>query len=178
MNTLGFQSKVVGKMLPYDIQDSNERVYARKHINGYIDKAIADDPEANAMVFKAVEIINVWLAHWMAPFNGQCATENYWEIKTTRLKAVQELDIELLVRNVFSVVASQTEPTLLVSVAGLCATKLGWNDKRESLVTISELLAVMRISKAYSIMKDGEEGSLKVENHIDLPNELKIAIEL
>ena len=177
MNTLGFQSQVVGQMLPHDIQQTNERRFAKKHLYSYLDKVMSTDPDNVAYVKKGLEIVNAWLDHWLAEYNGQCSSENYHKTKSTRLSQLKELDLELVVRDILGCIALDSEPQLLVSTAGKCASRLGWSDRKESLLTVSELLAVLRFTEAFSITRDEDSNRMKIENFMKLPQELINAIE-
>lgn len=175
MTTLGFQSQVIGQMLPEDLQETNERRFAKKHLNKYLDDAM--DTWHSKSIKAGVEIINTWLDSWLAPYTGQCSTEKYHKIKSTRLKALKELDLTALVKDILGCIALNTEPVLLVTVAGQCAARLGWSDRKESLLTVSELIAVLKYTKTYIIEPETDTKRMKISNLMELPEELLNAIQ-
>lgn len=174
---MGFQSQVVGQMLPYDIQQTNERRFAKKHLYKYLDKVMSEDPNNAMFVSTGLKTVNAWLDAWFAPYTNQCSTESYYISKTTRLKELTHLDLEKIVRDMLGCIALTTEPTLLVNIAGQCAARLGWSDRREALLTVSELLAVLRVTGAFTIFRDEDTQRMKIENMMKLPQELINAID-
>lgn len=174
MNTLGFQSQVVGQMLPEDLQETNERRFASKHLHKYLDTAM--EAGYGAAIDASTEVVENWLDAWLVSYDGQCSTESYWKTKTKRLAPLKELNLRLLVRDILGCIALNTEPVLLVSIAGQCASRLGWSDRRESLITVSELIAVLQLTQAFSINRSQSDRML-VESHMTLPTELLSAIE-
>lgn len=163
-------------MLPTDLQQSNERRYSRKHINGYIDTAIRQDENSEKKVHKGVVLVKEWLAYWAAPFNGQCSTEKYYISKNKRLAQVALMDVEQLVRDVFVGTAYIQEQELFVSVTAQLANKIGFDDHAKSIQTVAEIVAVLCDTDAFDIIKGGPESSLMMSSRIPLPNALIDAI--
>ena len=171
---IGFQSQVVGQMLDSDLQETHERQFAKKHLHKYLDTAMEDTYEE--AIDLSTTVVAAWLDLWLDSYTGQCNTEAYWKTKTKRLKALKNLDLRVLVRDILGVIALTREPTLLVSIAGQSAARLGWSDRRESLLTVSELLAVLATTKAFDITRSQTDRML-IESNMQLPVELTNAIE-
>ena len=174
MNTLGFQSQVVGQMLPEDLQETLERTFAKKHLYKYLDTAMESD--YSMLITKGEEIVNAWLDAWLIGYKDQCTTESYWQTKTKRLALLKELDIRVLVRDILGCIALDKEPVLLVSIAGQSAARLGWSDRKESLTAVSELIAVLRLTEAFTITRS-ESDRMVVNSNMKLPSKLTNAIE-
>lgn len=174
MSTLGFQSQVVGQMLPEDLQETIERTYAKKHLNKYLDSAMESEHEVWIKQGKAIVI--KWLSAWLGSYRGQCSTESYWKTKSTRLEHLGDMDIHVLVRDILGCIALNTEPVLLVSIAGQCAARLGWSDRKEALMTVSELIAVLHTTKAFSITRSDND-RMMITSNMQLPQNLINAIE-
>lgn len=156
-------------MLPHDLQETNERRFSKKHINGYIDQAIRENPASEAKVIHGIELLQGWLKYWAAPWTDQCSTEKYHASKNARLAQLADLDIDQLVRAIFVNIAYHQREELYVSVTAQLAAVLGFSDRRDSIMTIAEIVAVLSLTGAYAILKAGAEASLMVSNRLVLP---------
>jgi hypothetical protein len=152
------------QMLPEDIQRSNEYLLSKKHIHRWIDKAIRDDPEMEAMVFDAVARLEEWIA------------EDHYPSKQLRLVQLKQLDLEQLVRDIFIRTAYFQKPELFVSVTSQLAVHLQFDERSDSARTIAEVCAVICWAGAFSITKASDDASLMLVNNLDLPEDLLTAI--
>ncbi len=168
-------------MLPVDIQETNERRFAKKHLNKHLDAAIRADEESEKKVKLAILDVKNWLEYWTAPLTDQTKSEKYWKTKKARLDQVAQLNIEELVRSMFVGICYVEEPQLLVSVTAQLAMKVGFDDKREAILTMAELVAICSNSDAYDIYKVEEDGglhsSVMIQNKLYVPPQLREAIK-
>lgn len=174
MNTTAIGT-VVGQMSPHDLQETNERRFVRKHINGYIDKAIREHPESEAKVHAGVALLNKWLEYWMAPWDiNTCPSEKHYISKHRRLSQLMAMDKEELVRSIYVAIAYCFEGTLFVSVTAQLASKLDFDDHKDSIQTIAEMVTVVCAADAYDIVRLGthQSASLGIVNRIPLPRTL------
>lgn len=148
------------KMLPHDAQLSVEQHYSRRLIDGYLAKAIRENPQTEAKVHKGVSLLEDWIA------------EDYYDSKTNRLEQLKRHDLEQLVRDVFIGVCYCQKPELFVSVTSQLASKLHFDDKSEAITTIAEVTSVLCHTDAYDIIKVSREASLMIQSQIPLPREL------
>jgi len=147
-------------MLPTDLQETNERRFSRKHINGYIDTVIRDNPDNEAKVHRGVALLESWLS------------KAYYDSKNARLEQVKELDLEQLVRDIFVGVAYSQKPELFVSVTAMLAGKLGFDEKRESIMTVAEIVAVLSHTDAFDLIKPAIDAQVLIQSRIALPHKL------
>ena len=160
---------VVGQMCPHDLQETNERRFSKKHINGYIDTAIRSNVDSEAQVRHGVLLLEHWLASWKAPWTTQCSTEYYYKLKNARLEQLANMELESVVRTVFICIAYFQRDELYVSVTSQLAVALGFADHRESILTTAEVVAVLHHTGAFTIIKASSEASLMIHNSIPLP---------
>ena len=92
-------------MTPRDLQETNERRFSRKHINGYIEKAILENPESAQKVDQGVQLLTQWLEG------------TYYPSKDKRLAQLKQLDLRRLVINFFVGIACR-DRGLVVEPAG------------------------------------------------------------
>lgn len=163
-------------MAPWDLQETNERRFSRKHISTYIDTAIRENPDSEAKVHEGVARLHEWRAYWAAPWTDQCTTEKYWSIKNTRLSQLDQLDIEQLVRTIYTQIAYCQAEELYVSVTAQLAMALGFSDRRDSIITVAEIVAVLSQTDAFDLRKASEEASVMVISLLVLPTNLLDAI--
>lgn len=152
--------KVTGQMLPADMQETNERRFSKKHINGYIDTAIRQVPESESRVHHGVEILKYWL------------DQEYYKEKVVRLEQIRELDLEQLVRDIFVGIAYTFKEELFVSVTSMLAGKLGFDEKRDAILTLAEIVTVLSHTGAFILTKRSQESQLMIKSQIPLPLEL------
>jgi len=163
-------------MLPQDVQQSNERRFSKKHINGYIDTAIRQNPNHESKVTHGVALLKDWIAYWAAPFTDQCSTEKYKIAKSARLSEIAAMDMEQLVRDIFICTAYVRSAELFVSVTAQLANKIGFDDHAKSIQTMAEIVAVLCNTDAYDILKSGPDSSLMLESNLELPLALVDAV--
>lgn len=147
-------------MLPKDMQLSNEHKYSRKHIDGYIDSAIRENPTIEAKVSEGVELLNDWLAL------------TYYKSKQARLDQIKHMDMEAIVRQVFVATTYCQAPEPFTSIAGQLAARLHFDDRIDAIKTTSEIVAVLCNTDAFNIMKTHELADLSIESCIPVSEEL------
>lgn len=151
----------MGMMSPVDIQMANEYMFSRKFIDGYIQKEIEENPE---MMDKLAEGV-ARLEHWMA--------QDYYESKNTRLAQLQHLDLEKVVMDCFIGAAYCQYPELFTSVTSQLAGRLGFSDREDGIKTIAEIMAILCMTDAFDIVKDGPDASLMVVSRMYLSEKLQ-----
>lgn len=147
------------------LQEGIEQEYNRKHIDGYIRKAILENPDMVQKIAQGVALVNQYISG------------SYYESKTTRIKQLHNLDIEALVMDVFTGVAYCLKPELFTSVTAQLASRLKFSDKTEAITTVAEIMAVLCITDAFDISKADKMASLMVVNRIPLEDDLIHFIE-
>jgi hypothetical protein len=166
------KAAAVTHMLPRDMQESNERLFSKKHISKHLDNAIRANPDSEARVMAGVDLLNQWIAYWAAPMDQQTTSEKHYASKNARLTQLADLDMEQLVRDIYIGVAYEQAPALFVGVTAQLATRLGFNDRRDAILTVAEMVAVLAHTKAHMITKAGPNGSLMIQSCLDLPAEM------
>jgi hypothetical protein len=112
-------------MLPRDIQLTNEYMYSRKFVDGYIEQEIRDNPEMEAKVTQGVVLLTDWLAK-----------DHGYDSKNNRLAQLADIEIEPLVRSLFVGVAYCQASTLFTSISAQLASRLKFDDKADSILTV------------------------------------------
>jgi hypothetical protein len=152
-------------MLPADLQETNEYRFSRKHIDKYLTKHIRETPELEAKVHHGVALLEAWLE------------PDYYPQKRARLDQLNELELEGLVREIFTGIAYVPEETLFVSVTAQLACRMGFADHRDSILTVAEIVAVLCGTDAFDITKEDRDASMMLQSTMHLPDELIDAIE-
>lgn len=152
-------------MLPHDRQESIERTYSRKYIDGYIRSELLDMPEIHAVMEKGVKLLSDWL-------DG-----DYYPSKTQRLYQIKGMDKYELVFDILVGTSYVQYPELFQSVVGQLAGRLGFNDHRDGILTMAELLAVLCETDAYDIDKPTPRASLMLQSNITFSKQLLEYIE-
>lgn len=147
-------------MLPRDMQLTNEYRYSRKHIDRYIAKEIAENPETEAKVHEGVQRLSDWMS------------QSYYASKDARLAQLQGLDLEELVRQILVQVAYCQIPELFTSVSAQLASRLKFSEKSDGITTIAEMLAVLCMTDTFDIVKTDRGSSLMVQSQIPLSEQL------
>lgn len=147
------------------LQELNEYRFNRKHIDGKIRQAIEADPAIKAKITQGVELIEAYMA-------GQ-----YYDSKMRRIAQLEHLDLPTLVMDIFTGIAYVLKPELFTSVTAQMASRLKFSDKAEAITTVAELLAVLCVTDAFDIIKQGKLDSLMVMSRITLPESLLVFIE-
>ena len=154
------------QMLPQDVQLANERTYSRKFIDTYIDAAIRSNPDMELKVQQGVELLETY----------RTTTYSYAS-KNNRIKQLEDIDLEPLVRTIYIGVAYCQTPELFTSVSAQLAGRLKFSDKKEGIQTIAEILAVLCNTDAFDICKDSKFASLCVVSRIPLEERLLTYID-
>ena len=141
-------------------QEAIESHYNRKHIDGYIRDAVANDPEVNAKIQHGVQLLNQWMS------------ESYYESKNNRLAQLKGMDLTQLVYELFVGIAYVLKPELFTSVTSRLSSRLGFSDRRDSILTVAEMVAVLCNTDAFDITKAGPYASLMLVSRIQLPEQL------
>lgn len=142
------------------LQESNEQRFSRKHIDGYIRKAITTNPVMLEKVQQGVELVEQYIS-------GE-----YYDSKMVRIKQLQHLDIEQLVLDIFTGVAYCLKEELFTSVTAQMAYRLKFSDKGDAITTVAELIAVLCTTDAFDITKADRMASLMVISRIPLGKEI------
>jgi hypothetical protein len=148
-------------MLPRDIQLTNEYMYSRKFVDGYIEQEIRDNPQMEAKVTQGVVLLTDWLA-----------LDHGYDSKNNRLAQLADIEIEPLVRSLFVGVAYCQASTLFTSVSAQLASRLKFDDKADSILTVAEMLAVLCETDAFDITKANKNASMYVIAHIPISQKL------
>lgn len=158
-------TQVLGYLPPHELQRINETMYARAHIDRYLDRAIRENPESEAKVQAGVTLLQDWLS------------QTYYPSKDARLEQIKDLDLESLVREIFIGIAYCQEPQLFTAVTAQLASRLHMSDKAEAITTIAEIVAVLCQTDAFDIIKAHASASLMVQSRLPLPAQLIEFIE-
>ena len=97
---------------------------------------------------------------------------DYYDSKNRRLSQLKKLDLERLVQEIFVGIAQIFVPTLYTSVVAQLAGRMGFDDKRDSIATMGEIVAVLCLTDAFDISKDGPQASLMLVSRIPLSENL------
>ncbi len=152
------------RMLPRDMQLANEYRFSKKHIDGYIRKALQTD-EIQGAIGYGVQLLEQWLA-------GQ-----YYASKQARLDQLMDLDLRELVEKIFLGIAYVQRPELFTSVSAQLAGQLQFSDKPEAIATMAEILAVLCETNAFDITKETEQSSLFIQSNLPLSQEIRAYID-
>lgn len=149
------------------VQEAIERKYSRKHIDGYIRKAISENPVNQSKVDKGVALIKDWM-------EGQYRPEKEARIKQLKAYAT---DLPQLVTDLFVGIAYMQKPQLMASVNVQLSGRLGFDDRSDAIQTVAEMLSVLCLTDAFDITKESRMASLMVVSRIELPDRLLRFIE-
>lgn len=139
-----------------EAQESIERRYSRKHIDGYIRDFINSDPEMQAKVEQGVALIQEY------------RSKDYYPSKNARIQQLKPLNIPDLVLNIFVGIAYCLKEELFTSVTAQLASRLKFSDKTDAITTVAELVAVLCQTDAFDINKASKGASLVVKSLIPL----------
>ena len=152
-------------MLPADMQETNERRFLRKHLDGYVRDLIKSDSDLIKRTQIGVQALEQW------------RSSSYYPSKNRRLAQLQGLDLESLVVKIFTAIAYCQEPQTFVSVTAQLAGYLGFDDKVDSIITTAEMVAVLHITGVFTITKAAIDAPMLVQSTIDFPADLVMAIQ-
>ena len=147
-------------------QEEIEKKYNRKHIDGYIRKAIRECPVLQEKVAQGVQLLEEY----------RSKTYDY-DSKNRRIEQLRNLELGPIVVAVFVGVAYCLKPQLFTSVTSQMAGRLGFSDKREAIQTTAEIVAVLCQTDVFDIIKKSRMASLEVKSRIILNKELIEFIE-
>ena len=140
------------------MQESNEKRFNRKHIDGYIrDEIKAGMP---AKIEEGISLVQAYMG------------KQYYASKNARIAQLEELDIEQLVVDIFTGIAYCQKEELFTSVTAQLASRLKFDDKKAAITTVAELVAVLCATDAFDINKASKGDSLMVVSRMKLSNEL------
>lgn len=151
--------KVIGWVNPYALQETNERRFAKKHINKYVETFIKEDPALSQKILDGKALLQQWL-------EGE-----YWDSKNERLAQVATMDLDDLVLQIYVGTAYFSKAELFVSATTQLAAKLGWADKTEAITTMAEICAVLSHTDVFDIDKatSHPQSSVVMVSNIELP---------
>jgi len=152
-------------MLPADMQETNERRFLRKHLDGYLRTTILADTDMGAMIEQGVAMLKHWL------------TGSYYLSKNKRLAQLKGLDLEALVIKIFVGTIYYQRPETFVSVTAQMAGYLGFDDKVDSITTVAELVAILCRTGAYRLTKESIDSTVMVQSAMTMPSAIQAAIE-
>jgi hypothetical protein len=147
-------------MLAYNQQLENEQRFSTKHINADIDAEMRANPQTEIKVKHGVELLTAWVK------------QSYYDSKNNRLKQLDTLSFEELVREVFTNIAYLHQPEQFVAVAGQMAIRMGFATHKDSIVTVSEIIALLAETDAFDIEQDPVSGSMYIQNTLPFSAEL------
>lgn len=147
------------------LQELNEQRYNRKHIDAKIRTSIEASAFMQAKVVQGIELVNAYLAG------------TYYESKNRRIAQLQNMDVPVIVMDIFVGMAYYQRPELFTSVSSQMAARLKFSDKVEAIATTAELMAVLCQTDAFDITKEKRMSSLMVVSRIPLEDELIHFIE-
>ena len=147
-------------MFPQDIQLSNENQFARRNIDKYIRKEIAEDSDMPAYIAKGVELYTNWI------------NKTYYESKQERLDQIRDLDPEEMVLECIVHTAYCQTPEPLTSIASALAKRLGFNDRKEGVLTATEILAVLCNTDLFDLIKPAASESWIIKSNLTFSDKL------
>ena len=152
-------------MLPYDCQLTNELMYSRKHVLGYVRTFITTNEEVKVKIDAGIALVEDWLS------------QSYFPSKDKRLEEIKQMDIRELVIDIYCSVAMFQREETFVSAAAQIAKHLKFDERRDSIMTVGELLGVLCYTGLFVIWKETKESSMLLQSQMRLPNDLINAID-
>lgn len=145
---------------PHINQEMNERRYSRKHIDGYIREAMQKHPVMQEVVQDGVKLVREYI--------DKAVAGEYYDYKNARVIQLQNMDLTILVEDIFVGTAYCLKDELFTSVSAQMASRLRFSDKEEAIATTAELLAVLCNTNVFDIRKQGKYGSMTVLSNLKL----------
>lgn len=142
------------------LQELNEELFSRKHIDKKIRAAIEANPTMMEKVHQGVGMVQEYMS------------KEYYASKMERIAQLQELDLATLVMDIFVGIAYSQKEELFTGVTAMLASRLGWDDKTPAITTMAELVAVLCETDAFDIYKASKGDSLMVQSRIPLDDQL------
>lgn len=146
-------------------QEEIEQTYAVKHVDARIREEMLSNPDVVSKITDGAERLKNWM-------QGQ-----YHDSKMRRMNQLAQLDMEILVREIFVGIAHILKPELFTSVVAKLAGRLGFDEKLDSITTMSEIIGVLCLTDAFDINKESRQASLKIVSRIPLTEQLLTYIE-
>ena len=147
------------------LQESNETRFSRKHIDAKIRASIEASAFMQDKVAQGIELVKVYIA-------GE-----YYPSKMRRIAQMQDMDIPVIVMDIFVGMAYYQRPELFTSASSQMAARLKFSDRSEAIATAAELMAVLCRTDAFDISKESKMASLMVQSCIPLEDSLITFIE-
>lgn len=148
----------------YISQELNEKRYSRHHIDGYIRKEMTEHPVMQEVIQEGVAMVRAYIDKAV---NGE-----YYESKNTRVKQLDNMDLEAMVVDIFVGTSYCLKDELFTSVTAQMASRLRFSDKKEAITTVAELLAVLCETNVFDIRKPHKMASLSVISRLNLNEKL------
>lgn len=152
-------------LLQIERQESIERQYNRKHIDGYIKTSITNNPAMQNKLEAGIQLIHEYMG------------KDYYPSKNARIKQLENLDIPSLVLELFIGIAYCQQEVLFTSITAQLASRLKFSDTSDAIKTVAELVAVLCRTDAFDIGKANKMSSLVLISRIPLEPELVGFIE-
>lgn len=138
------------------MQEANEERFSRKFIDILIREDIESNQDMQEKIKEGTELLKKYV-------EGQ-----YYESKMRRIAQLKDLDLRILVEDIFVGIAYFQVPELYSSACAQMASRLKFSDKIEGVTTIAEILAVLCQTDAFDIDKPNKLASLMVISKIPL----------
>lgn len=149
-----------------ELQKDTEYRYSRKHVLRQIKQFLLEDRDVQQKVQEGTKLLNQWFH------------QNFHESKNERIKELIDLDFQELVESIITHSSiCFGEPELFVSFTSQMASHLGLSDKSDAIATIAEIVIVLAQLDTYDILKPSRNASLMIVSRINLPQEMRNAIE-
>lgn len=142
------------------LQELIEEQFSRKHIDKKIRAAIEANPTMMEKVHQGVGMVQEYIS------------KDYYASKMERIAQLQELDLAILVMDIFVGIAYSQKEELFTGVTAMLTSRLGWDDKTPAITTMAELVAVLCDTDAFDIYKASKGDSLMVQSRIPLDDQL------
>lgn len=147
------------------LQELNEEHYNRKHIDAKIRAEIEASDYMQEKLTQGIGLVNDYLAG------------TYFDSKMARIAQLQNVDIPLLVMDMFVGIAYYQVPELFTAASSQMAARLKFSDRSEAIATTAEIIAVLCQTDAFDITKASKMASLMVVSCIPLSDKLIAFIE-
>lgn len=140
------------------LQEQNEELYSRKHIDRKIKNALEASPEMLAKIDRGINLVRDYMS------------KDYYPSKMRRIEQLKAMDLHILVLDIFIGIAYLHKPELFTSVSAQIASRLKFSNHRDAIVTVAELMAVLCLTDAFDLVKEDKFASLMVVSRIVLPD--------
>jgi len=142
-------------------QECIEESYSRKHIDKKIRTSIEGNRSMQQKWLHGVELVTEYLF-----------TEYKYESKNVRIAQLQNMDVDMLVLDIFVGVAYFQRAELFTSATAQIASRLKLSDRKDAITCTAELMAVLCRTDAFDIDKEHQMSSLTITSLIPLEGEL------